>query len=93
MSFEAYIPLIAPFIIGILAGVVIKKGLKLIIAVIALIIALVATGYLSIGFSEIRERAMEVLPEIVEGARDEVQILPYSSAAFLVGLALGLWKG
>ncbi len=93
MSFEAYIPLLAPFIIGLLVGVVIKKGLKLILAVIALIIALVATGYLSIGFSEVRDRAMDYLPRILGEARNEFQILPYSSAAFLIGIALGLWKG
>lgn len=93
MNFETYIPLIAPFIIGLLAGVVIKRVLKLILAIVALVIALVATGYLSMEFEGMKERAIEYLPEIIEGARDEIQILPYSSTAFLIGLSLGIWKG
>ena len=40
------IPVAMPFIIGLLAGVVIKKGFKLLIAVVALVIVLVATGVL-----------------------------------------------
>jgi len=45
------IPVVLPFIIGLLAGVVIKKGFKLLIAVVVLIIVLVATGVLSLTFS------------------------------------------
>lgn len=87
------LPLLIPFILGFLTGIIVKKAVKLIFAVIALIIALVATGYLSIGFKEVREKTLEYLPKILGEARGEIQILPYSSGSFLVGLAIGLWKG
>ena len=42
------IPVVLPFIIGLLVGVVIKKGFKLMIVVVALVIVLIATGVLSV---------------------------------------------
>lgn len=90
---EEIIPLVVPFILGLFSGVVIKRAVKLVIAIIALIIALIATGYLSTGFKEVRERALEILPKLLGQARDEVQLLPYSSASFLIGLGIGMWKG
>lgn len=93
MNPEAFVPLAVPFILGLLSGVVIKKGVKLLFAGIALVIALIATGYVSMGFKDVKEKALEYLPKIVGEARDEFQVLPYSSGAFLVGIAIGFWLG
>jgi uncharacterized membrane protein (Fun14 family) len=83
------IPVVLPFIIGLLAGVVIKKGLKLLVAVVALIVVLVATGVLSVTLGDLYNQAMNFLPRIYDVGSGWLNVLPYSSAAFLIGAALG----
>jgi uncharacterized membrane protein (Fun14 family) len=83
------IPVVLPFIIGLLVGVVIKKGLKLLVAVVALIIVLVATGVLSVTLGDLYNQAMNFLPRIYDVGIGWLNVLPYSSAAFLIGAALG----
>ena len=56
-----------------------------------LVILLIAAGSLS--FESVRESAMQYLPTITSQAKEWLNIVPYTSTAFLVGLALGLWKG
>ena len=87
------VPVVAPFIIGLLVGAVIKKTLKLLVVIVALIVVLVATGILSLNFQDIYDNAMELLPILYVAGSGWINVLPYSSAMFLVGLALGLWKG
>lgn len=87
------LPVVVPFIIGLLVGAVIKKAVKLLIALIALVVVLVATGAVSIGFSSIYENAMQFLPKLYETGSSVINVLPYSSAAFIIGLLIGLWKG
>ena len=83
------IPVVLPFIIGLLVGVVIKKGFKLMIAVVALVIVLVATGVLSVTFSGLFDEAMKFLPKLYDAGAGWLNVLPYSSVTFLIGLALG----
>jgi uncharacterized membrane protein (Fun14 family) len=83
------IPVVLPFIVGLLAGAVIKKGLKLLIAVVLLVIVLVATGFLSVTFSGLYAEAMKFLPELYDVGHGFLNVLPYSSIAFLIGLVLG----
>jgi uncharacterized membrane protein (Fun14 family) len=78
-----------PFIIGLLAGAVIKKAAKLLIVVVALIIVLVATGVLSLTFTGLFDEAMKFLPKLYDVGSGWLNVLPYSSIAFLIGLALG----
>jgi len=85
------VPLALPFLIGLLVGAIIKRAMKLLTAIAALAILLIATGTLS--FSSVRESAMQYLPKISGAAQDWINVVPYTSGAFLVGLALGLWKG
>ncbi|MEM3402115.1 MAG: hypothetical protein QXT22_01370 [Candidatus Hadarchaeales archaeon] len=87
------LPIAVPFIIGLLVGAVVKKAVKLLIAVVALVVVLIATGAISLRFQDIYSKAMEFLPKIYESGSAVVNVLPYSSAAFLIGLAIGLWKG
>ena len=84
------VPVVLPFIIGLLVGAIIKKGLKLLVVVAALIIVLVATGILSLTISGLYAAAMQFLPRLYDLGHGWLNVLPYSSAAFLVGLALGL---
>ena len=83
------IPVVLPFIIGLLVGAVIKKGLKLLIFVVALVIILVATGILSVTFSGLYAQAMQFLPKLYDVGHGWLNVLPYSSVTFLVGLVLG----
>jgi uncharacterized membrane protein (Fun14 family) len=93
MEFAWLVPVVVPFIVGLLVGAVIKRTLKLMVVIAALVIILVATGAVSLTFQDIYDKATEVLPRVAEKSEVLKNVLPYSSAAFLVGLALGLWKG
>src|SRR5512139_3188767 len=92
-EFALLIPLVLPFIIGLLVGIVVKHGLKLLIAIAALVIVLVATGYLNITFQDTLSKALQLLPKLINTGQWVLDLLPYSAATFLIGLALGLWKG
>ena len=87
------IPLLVPFIIGLLIGAIIKRTAKLLFAVAALIIVLIATGTVSMSSKDIYNSVMKYLPEAIEKGQSWLNLLPYSAPAFLIGLALGLWKG
>jgi uncharacterized membrane protein (Fun14 family) len=87
------VPIIVPLVIGLLVGVLIKNALKFILILAALVIVLVATGAISISFSDLYDKAMQFLPKLYDTGHGWLNVLPYSSAAFLIGLALGLWKG
>ncbi len=83
------IPVVLPFIIGLLVGAIVKKGFKLLVVVVALIIVLVATGVLSLTFTGLFDAAMNFLPKLYDVGSGWLNVLPYSSVAFLIGLALG----
>ncbi len=85
--------MVIPFIIGLLVGFITKRTVKLAFTVVALIIVLVITGYVSFTFQGVYDKAMEFLPTIIEMGGGFKNVLPYSSLMFLIGLALGLWKG
>ena len=87
------IPVVAPFIIGLLVGAVVKKAFSLVLLVVAFVIVLVVVGAVSLSFQDIYEKAMQYLPKLYDAGMGWINVLPYSSASFLVGLALGLWKG
>ncbi|MEM2087761.1 MAG: hypothetical protein QW542_07670 [Thermoproteota archaeon] len=92
-EFAWVVPVVVPFIIGLLIGLIIKRAITLVLALLILIIILVATGYVSLTFQDLFDRAMEFLPRIIELGGSLQNVLPYSSATFLIGLLLGLWKG
>ena len=83
------IPVILPFIIGLLVGAILKKGFKLLMLVIVLIIVLIATGVLSLTFSNLFTQAMKILPKLYDVGADWLNVLPYSTITFVIGLVLG----
>lgn len=88
------IPVAVPFLIGIITGVLIKRIFKVAIVVLSLIIVLVAVGYIQLpDIQNLALQARNYLPQIQSQGGNIVNLLPYASGAFLVGLALGLWKG
>lgn len=87
------VPIVAPFLIGLFVGVIVRKSVKIVFPIVALLIILVATGYITLSFQDVFDKAMSLLPQFIDTGRGFLDVLPYSSASFLVGLALGLWKG
>ncbi|MBS7635035.1 hypothetical protein KEJ34_06045 [Candidatus Bathyarchaeota archaeon] len=87
------VPIAVPFVIGLLVGLIVKRTVKLAFAAIALAIILVVTGFVSFTFQDIFDNAMKILPKIIDLGSSLQNILPYSSITFIIGLALGLWKG
>lgn len=83
------IPVFVPFIIGLLLGATIRRAVKVVFSVIALLIVLSITGYISVSFQDVWDSALLVLPAIL----GVTNVLPYFSMTFLFGLALGLWRG
>jgi hypothetical protein len=76
---------------------VLKKTVKLGLAILSLVGLLVATGYLNLQLSESSKatiyKVFSQAPTVASQASSLANILPITSAAFLVGLALGIWKG
>jgi predicted branched-subunit amino acid permease len=77
--------------VGLLVGVLAKRIVSVAVVLAALFIALVALGYTS------PQQVTQILQQIGYSAKETAMNLknavPYSSLAFLIGLAIGLWKG
>jgi uncharacterized membrane protein (Fun14 family) len=91
------VPALVVLAIGFLLGVVLKKTVKLGLAILSLVGLLVATGYINLQLSETTKttiyRVFSQAPTVAGQASAVASLLPITSAAFLVGLALGIWKG
>lgn len=85
------------FILGLLIGVVVKRTVKLALAIVSLVILLAVTGYVNLALSEVTVntiyRAFSTAQTQAGRATEIASLLPISSAAFLIGVALGFWKG
>ena len=87
------VPIIIPAIIGLLVGVIVKHSIKLMFTIAALVVLLVLTGFISFTFQDVFDQAMKFLPRIIGTGSGLIDVLPYLSITFIIGLALGLWKG
>jgi hypothetical protein len=94
VSLEQVIQLVGPFVVGLLVGVLAKRIVSVAVALAALFIALTALGYMS------PQQVAQILQQIGYSAKDAVatamnlrNAIPYLSLAFLIGLAIGLWRG
>ena len=95
---EAIVPSLVVLVIGFLVGVVIKKTVKLGLAILSLIGVLAAFGYINLHLdASSQETIYRVFSSSAQPfanrATEAANILPIASAAFLVGLALGILKG
>src|SRR2546427_12994296 len=88
---------VTTFIIGILLGVIIKRAIKLALAIVALLALLAATGYLNLAWSM---PSANTIYYVFNGAKPVASqaiglatLLPISSATFLAAAAIGLWNG
>jgi len=71
---------------------------KLGLAIVSLVGLLVATGYINLKLDDntkitIYRAFSSQIPAVASQASSIATILPMTSAAFLVGLAIGIWKG
>ena len=87
------VPVIIPALIGLLVGVIVKRSIKLMFALAALVVLLVLMGVVSLTVQDVFDQAMKFLPRILGTGSGLLDVLPYSSITFLLGLGLGLWKG
>ena len=87
------VPVIIPAIMGLLVGLIVKRSIKLMFTIIALVVLLVLTGFISLTFQDVFDQAMKFLPRIIGTGSGLIDVLPYSATTFIIGLALGLWKG
>lgn len=83
-----------PLIIGFIVGVIAKSALKIGIALVALVLILIALGIIT------PDQVLKPLLAMVKsgsaltsGVQRLAGYLPYSSMTFIVGLAVGLWRG
>ena len=92
-EFAWVVPVIIPFLIGLLVGVILKNSFKLFFTIGALIILLILTGFISLTYQDVFDQAMKFLPQLIPAGSGFLKILPYSTSTFIIGLAVGLWKG
>lgn len=84
---------IAPLIIGFLVGVIIKSAIKIGLAVAAIVIILIALGAITPDQVIKPVLAMaESGSSLTSKVNELAGYLPYSSVAFLIGLAVGFFK-
>ncbi|HEY4657179.1 MAG TPA: FUN14 domain-containing protein [Candidatus Bathyarchaeia archaeon] len=85
------------FTLGLLIGVVAKRTLKLAFAIVSLVVLLAVTGYVNLALNEATTatilRVFYQAPALTGRATEIASALPLSSAAFLIGVTLGFWKG
>jgi len=86
------------FTLGLLIGVVAKRTLKLALAIVSLVVLLAVTGYVNLALSEATTATIYRVvflqaPALTGRATEIASALPLSSAAFLIGVTLGFWKG
>ena len=82
-----------PLVIGLLVGSVVRRTIKLVLGIIGLVGLLSAMGYVSFSVTDLYDKAMEYLPSLITTGQGALDVLPYSSGMFIVGLSLGLWRG
>ncbi|HXW36575.1 MAG TPA: hypothetical protein VEJ36_01545 [Nitrososphaerales archaeon] len=90
------VAVIIPLVLGLLVGIVIKSLLKVGIAIAIIILILIAVGALSPDqvIKPLEGLFSSASPSSLESKAKEIAgYLPYSSLAFLIGLAIGFFKG
>jgi lysylphosphatidylglycerol synthetase-like protein (DUF2156 family) len=86
------VPLVAPFLIGLVLGAMAKAAAKFLFLLLLLVALLVVTGAIAFSVEDLLGKAMEYLPNLLKTGSAAKDVLPYTSLSFLLGLLLGLWK-
>ncbi len=86
--------LLAPLIIGVIVGIIVKSAVKIGIALVALALILITLGIVSP--DQILTPLLSALrsgTSLAEKVRQVSGYLPYASVTFLIGVAVGFFKG
>ena len=93
-EFAWILPIAIPLVLGLIVGIIIKRTMKLLLVIVLLIVVLVAIGFTTLpSLTDVSNAALKYLPTIWADAGPLINLLPYSSITFIIGLILGLWKG
>lgn len=87
------VAVIVPLVLGFLVGVIVKAALKIGIAIAVIIIILIALG--AISPDQVIKPVLSLIASgstLTNKVNELVGYLPYSSIAFLIGLAVGFFK-
>ena len=87
------VPVLLPFIVGLLVGMIIKKSISLVFLLLILLVILGSVSLVEITLPEIFSRVLEYLPQLFGTGNELFNLLPFGSVTFIIGLLLGLWKG
>ena len=81
-------------LLGLLVGYLVKNIIKIGLTILAIIIILIAIGAISphTVISGI-ETVTNYTPQIEKYVSQILTYLPYNSLLFIIGFAIGLWKG
>ncbi|WP_338601986.1 hypothetical protein V6M85_01255 [Sulfolobus tengchongensis] len=94
LTTSGIISLVIAFLLGLLIGLLIRKIIQIGLIVLAIVIILIAVGYISpqdvINFLH---SLSAKLPYILSNAEGLKSIIPYSSLAFIIGFIIGIIKG
>jgi uncharacterized membrane protein (Fun14 family) len=85
---------ILPLILGFIVGYIAKSALKIGVAVAVVILLLIAVGVISP--SQVLQPILSIVKSgsgLAGYAQRVAGYLPYSSLTFIIGLAIGFWKG
>jgi|BEDMetMinimDraft_1075159.scaffolds.fasta_scaffold03714_2 hypothetical protein len=87
---EQAIALIVPFVIGLIIGYILKQAIKILGALIILILVLLVVGYIKPStISYILNKVFNYGMQAYSAAQSIAYILPFSSALFIIGVAIG----
>lgn len=85
---------VVPLVIGFLVGIVIKKAVAIGAAIAIIVLLLIFAGALTP--SQVIQPIVSLVksgPSLASKAKQIAGYLPYSSVTFLIGLAVGFFKG
>lgn len=89
---ETITALIIPFVIGLLIGYILKHTFKILAAIVVLILILIFAGYIEVSIlTGIFSTILNYGERAAEAARTVGAVLPLSSIAFLLGVAIGFF--
>ncbi|MGC8631697.1 MAG: hypothetical protein ACP5T2_04660 [Thermoprotei archaeon] len=81
-------------VLGLLIGVIVKKVISLGLLLLALVLLLMAVGYIHPSFTASLLTYMQYYgPKAVADAQKIASLIPYSSIFFIIGFIIGVWKG
>ncbi len=94
ISTNEIISIVVTFVLGLLIGLLVKKLFGVGIILIAIVVILLAIGYLSPATVEhFLETIGTQIPKAVSEAKSLSGYIPYDSIVFIIGFVLGLIKG